>query len=377
MTFHLSDLLLFPAIIQGIFIAAVLVLKKNGNKHINRVLSALVICSAFMLTGRMIYDRFPTDWMLQIAFVPDIIIFLFGPLTYLFVVRLFTKGPAKFIYLHYIPAAVYFLMIAYFFTFGAQQFNLLVTTLAIWDVIFCIETTGLISNLGYSLVCVIFILKYRSQAKEAISFQQPVVAFVRTYLIAIILCQMFWLGSFISTYFIGYMSPIVNYSTIWFSMPFASYIVGYYMIIKPPVFLWNLSINKKGSARMPLLLVDQLKEKINDAIVNQQVYTKEDLTLTELADIVGTSTHNLSWLLNDVYKQSFYDFINALRIEAFISKVEQAEHIQKTILSLALEVGFKSKSTFNKSFKAIYNNTPSRYIKEHYTEMPTKLRYSA
>ncbi|WP_375560005.1 helix-turn-helix domain-containing protein [Bernardetia sp. OM2101] len=84
-----------------------------------------------------------------------------------------------------------------------------------------------------------------------------------------------------------------------------------------------------------------------------------------MAKKLDSSTHDLSWLLNTVYQKTFYDFVNEFRLKEFLSKIESQEYKQKTILALALEAGFNSKSTFNKVFKSTMQTTPSLYIKNY------------
>ena len=55
------------------------------------------------------------------------------------------------------------------------------------------------------------------------------------------------------------------------------------------------------------------------------------------------------------------DYIEDL--EAFLEKIEKKEHKTQTLLSLSMDVGFNSKSTFNKAFKATLQQTPTSYIK--------------
>ena len=63
--------------------------------------------------------------------------------------------------------------------------------------------------------------------------------------------------------------------------------------------------------------------------------------------------------------ETFYDFINHYRVKEFVKKVENQEHLKHTILALSMDVGFNSKSTFNKAFKDTMQDTPSNYIKKH------------
>ena len=376
MSFYLFDLLLFPAIVQGVFISIFLIARRSDNKPVNHALALLMISSAFMLIGRMIFDRFPEGWMYQIAFIPDIIILLFGPLSYIFILRLLTGYQSKFIYLHFIPAFLYSAMLIYFFTAGSVVFDQLVATRKIWEVIFYIETSGILSNTVYLILSFILIFRYESGKKHRLSFEQPVFAFLKVYFGGITLGLCLWIFGYVSAYFFNYYDPFINYETIWYSIPMASYIVGYYMIVKPPIFFWKLNTDKIKTIRLPSYQTTALKERLGKAISEDRIYEKDDLTLKELADSVGSSVHNISWLLNEVYHQSFYDFVNKLRVEEFVTKVKQGEHERKTILGLALEVGFKSKSTFNKAFKSVYNLTPSEFIRQPDLRR-SDMRYSA
>jgi len=64
-----------------------------------------------------------------------------------------------------------------------------------------------------------------------------------------------------------------------------------------------------------------------------------------------------------VYGTNIYDFINELRTKEFVRKVGNKGHLDSTLLTLSLEVGFNSKSTFNKSFKPFQSETPTKFIK--------------
>lgn len=364
MIFYLSDLLLFPAIFQGILISFILLTKRKGKHQVNNILSVLMISSALMLIGRMIYDRFPEQWMVQIAFVPDVVIYIFGPLTYLFLAKLLSQRKLKFTVVHFIPAGIYAMMVTYFFTLGSDYFDHLITTPAIWELIFYIETSGIISNVTYSILSMRLLFQYTNRQKEVLSFDQPVIGFIRVYMTTILLCQLLWIGSYVGVYWMKSSSGLINYTTVWYSMPFISYVIGYYMLVKPPIFLWSYSKKKDENGRLYPDVASQMKSKLDTIIDNDRIYLKQDLTLKELAELINTSVHNLSSLLNDVYKQCFYDFINELRIKEFVEKVSNGEHVNKTILGLALEVGFKSKSTFNKAFKVLHNKTPSEFINE-------------
>lgn len=62
---------------------------------------------------------------------------------------------------------------------------------------------------------------------------------------------------------------------------------------------------------------------------------------------------------------NFNDFVNHHRIKALLQKIEKGEHSVQTLLSLAYECGFNSKSTFNRAFKRATSLNPREYIEKN------------
>ncbi|HTK57241.1 MAG TPA: helix-turn-helix transcriptional regulator, partial [Gemmatimonadales bacterium] len=90
-------------------------------------------------------------------------------------------------------------------------------------------------------------------------------------------------------------------------------------------------------------------------------YRRSQLTLQELADEMGMSTHNLSQVINTQAGKSFYDFINGYRAEEAMRRLRDPKSAHLTILAIAEESGFNSKATFNAFFKRHAGVTPSQY----------------
>jgi AraC-like DNA-binding protein len=63
---------------------------------------------------------------------------------------------------------------------------------------------------------------------------------------------------------------------------------------------------------------------------------------------------------------NFNDFVNQHRIEALLQKIAEGEHSIQTLISIALECGFNSKSTFNRAFKRATSLSPKEYIEKNY-----------
>ena len=92
-------------------------------------------------------------------------------------------------------------------------------------------------------------------------------------------------------------------------------------------------------------------------------YLQPDLSLRQLAEMIDVHPNHLSQLLNEKIGQNFSEFINSFRIEHFKSKAADPSQQHLTILALAFESGFNSKTVFNTFFKKMEGKTPSKYWK--------------
>lgn len=99
----------------------------------------------------------------------------------------------------------------------------------------------------------------------------------------------------------------------------------------------------------------------------QQLYKNPELSLDELANVLNILPNHLSQVINSKEKRNFYDYINQLRIEYFIAILSHPDNKKFTLLSLAYEAGFNSKTSFNRNFKKATGLTPSQYIEKEKT----------
>jgi AraC-like DNA-binding protein len=96
------------------------------------------------------------------------------------------------------------------------------------------------------------------------------------------------------------------------------------------------------------------------------LYKQEGLTISELAKALGFAEHKLRSLINvELGYRNFNDFLNYYRILDVSEKLLMDEHKSTPILTLAMDAGFRSLSSFNKVFKMTHNATPTEYRKNH------------
>jgi YesN/AraC family two-component response regulator len=102
--------------------------------------------------------------------------------------------------------------------------------------------------------------------------------------------------------------------------------------------------------------------QLTELMDKEALFKKNDLTLQELAVRLHTLPNYLSQVINEKEQKNFYNYINTLRVRNFIQNASHAERQYYTLLALAFDCGFNSKSTFNKYFKEVTGKSPTEYF---------------
>jgi ligand-binding sensor domain-containing protein/AraC-like DNA-binding protein len=132
------------------------------------------------------------------------------------------------------------------------------------------------------------------------------------------------------------------------------------------LFHRNKRTNKTTRATRYISDDDQrLINRLDQCMTEKQLYLDCKLGLNELAQEIHLTPNQLSTLLNEQIGQSFYDYVNAYRIDEVKRRLVDPKENKKTILAIAWECGFNSKSAFNRIFKSQTGHTPSEYQKKH------------
>ncbi len=97
----------------------------------------------------------------------------------------------------------------------------------------------------------------------------------------------------------------------------------------------------------------------------QQPFLQSDLKLPDLADMLGISRHHVSQLLNQEVGKTFHAFVNTYRVEEACRRLSDPNYQGYSLLAIAHDVGFNSKTTFNRIFKQHTRMTPSQFARKH------------
>lgn len=124
---------------------------------------------------------------------------------------------------------------------------------------------------------------------------------------------------------------------------------------------------EKNNADVPAVSVNRpdpgLIKNLLAFMEEKKPYLDPELTLSSLAKSLNISRSHLSQLINDGIGENFYDFVNKYRVEEVKRLMIDPQVKNFNLLGIALEAGFKSKSTFNLIFKRFTGLTPTEYRK--------------
>ena len=103
---------------------------------------------------------------------------------------------------------------------------------------------------------------------------------------------------------------------------------------------------------------------------SDKIYLNENLNLREVALHLKADPNLISFILNNHLGGNFYDFVNKYRIEEVKMKLNSPDYKHLSLLGIALDSGFNSKTTFNRVFKQVMGITPTEFQKKSTSGKP-------
>ena len=367
-----------------IFSSLLLVRGIQENKRDSKWLAAFIflgglyICP-FMLGyagwyGRNSYKEF-------LFFVPFQQLFLIGPVFYFYVQTLLDRMKvfSRKDLIHFLPAIIYLIyslvvfivdkLILEEFYFYADDRDK--------DLVFWYQMSGLLSMLFYLFISLRYYQNYRKLSLQEVSFADEIAfKWVKNFAIAFGLILVLRVLFFILNPEWGQFGRKYWYYLCFSILLMYISITGYSNTIRTAI---RLGLSRMGSF-VPLekeeivetnmdttedLALQEWKHKITQLFETEHVYQNANLTLTDLAQQLSTNRNIISRSINQEFGMNFNDFVNEKRAEAVIAKLKNGEHKQNTLLGIALDCGFNSKTTFNRSFKKHTGSTPKQFIEQH------------
>ena len=241
------------------------------------------------------------------------------------------------------------------------------------------QVAGFISLIIYSLFSLRFYFRYKTISYQTVSFADSILFdWVKRFLIALLILLLLR-GLFF----------IINPEWDQFGRKFWYYfcfsILFYYISISgygnalqsilslktALVFGQDVDITPHPESEQPKLQspgdldpvdLDRWKSELEQVMTLEKAYQNPTLTLLDVAQHMNISTKRVSQIINQGFGMNFNDFVNDYRTQAVIDQIQSGNHTIYTLLGIAYECGFNSKSTFNRAFKKHTGLTPREYL---------------
>jgi len=374
------DIIFLLGAVQAFFFG-VLLLDKGNNRLPPKLLLLFFSIMGFVLFEHYLFQRqviFEYPHLMGLTYTFPIIL---GPILFFYTKSLVNENNAisfRDFLLHAIPFLFITTFLIYDFYFLSPQEKLIYyekeTQGDTSSFIYIAEFFINFSIPFYSIVSLLLLKKHLKQIKQSYSNTKNIDLH---WLKIVLICMVF--VSFVSV-LMGLLSDYFNFisfedgdNLMYITLTVIIYFLGYYGIKQKPILSIDNPIlqdettptQKSKYATSSLKDVEKVKltQWLTKSMENEKPYLNENLTLKELADKLETSPNNLSQIINEKFNKNFYEFINEYRINEVKSLLIDPEYSQYSMLGIAFECGFNSKSTFNSVFKQFTGKTPSEFKK--------------
>ena len=107
----------------------------------------------------------------------------------------------------------------------------------------------------------------------------------------------------------------------------------------------------------------KVKNLLELHMTTSKPYLNPELSLPQLAAGINVSPHHLSQVINEQFGRNFFDFVNWYRVQEVKERLTAPQYSHLSVLGIAFDAGFNSKSAFNRVFKNVEGETPTQFKK--------------
>jgi len=367
------EAILYIGISQTLF-AGILIAVKKPRGIANQILSAwlLIICTEMIivLVNETLVELYP------IKILP----YTYGPLLLLYAKWMTTEKPRfdpRYLW-HFAPFFIFLITSLIFIDqrvmHGTDGF-LVRDRFVSFRIVYAI--TFFVSITAYSIATFVEINQHQKRLKQLVSYSTGRITLQ-------------WLLGLSITFYAGYVimfifggidimtgfMPFDPYEISFIGLTILTFLFGVFGFNQPVIFEEVMRSTENGESNN--ILVDPKKyqrsglkkkdiighvEKVESHMKKSKPYLDRELTIYDLSRQLNIPRHILSEIINEHIGKNFYNLVNDYRVEEVKKRLKSDDYKHLTILAIAFDSGFNSKSSFNTIFKEKTGSTPSEYLK--------------
>jgi AraC-like DNA-binding protein len=369
--------------IQGLFLVAILRAYPAENKVPNKFLALFILAFSVIILGvglgaTGLYQTFPHLIRIGAPFLA-----LLGPALLFYITAIRIGKVPSVQYLHLIPFALYVIsLLPFYFSSAEEKIYWVEVAMTTGQADAYINLLFVMHFLGYLIWIYLILIRHSGTASAMkTDLAETDLGWIRSLTSMLLLCGIIAIGMF-GLSAAGVMETLLANYLAGFVMALIVYVMGYRSLITPKLFgdrdypaweyrsswdlFWgHLHFNPKTPVSDQFKKEEQkLLAELQAFMESKKPYRNSDLSLATLSSQTGIPQYQLSRIINGHLEQNFFDFINEYRVKEVCERLSQPDQHRYTILSLAMDAGFNSKSSFNTAFRKSTGLTPSEFKKK-------------
>ena len=362
--YNLLNIFILFGALQGFVLCLYIYQKRDLNRASVRMFLWFLFSLSFlnMMYGFLDLDVF--KYYRPLHLFPFPYKWIIGPAFYFYIKYQFIEtNQIKFNkreYILFLPAIAYGILRLYWFGISINdEDSYRITKVLVESNYFRIQEIILLNfNIILGFLSLKFVEK-RSQEIKILTRVGSSISWLKRFVWVFILINIFALIIFSSdliihkgkeTFLFIYPLLIINVAYI--------YWIGFIGFSKPK-YLFNIFKTNRESSERSI----EIDNKLQLAMQEDELFTNANLSLTELAFKLEIHPKELSSYINEIHQMNFSEYLNIHRIEKVKSLLASEDAKKYTLVTLAADAGFNSKSSFNATFKKVVGLTPSEYRK--------------
>lgn len=361
--------------VQGFLLGLILLHLKGGSRAATRILAALVFVFTLDITEEFIEVAGLMEAVPHMLLSTFTLTLLIGPLLYLYGRYLLRPG-RHFSWkdaLHFLP---FCLVTLYFLPFYLQSGadKILHSTGAYTQDVIRVSMAKGLHLITYLAATIYLMHRYLKRHAAAERSRRVKILWFRRLLYTMLAAGLGTGG----LYYLNVLAGYGGFDSDYFGSLFLTSVIYAYafVAIKYPGALTHVLPARQAEASPAVSgpglpkyqtspLDDEQKRRYLRLIVEymeaERPYRNPQLGREDIARAVSLSAHNVSQIINELLGVNFYEFVNQYRVEEVKQNLNAPEHAHKTLLAIAFEAGFQSKTTFNRIFKQQTGQTPTQF----------------
>ncbi|MFC5196078.1 helix-turn-helix domain-containing protein [Bizionia hallyeonensis] len=366
---NIFNILIISGVVQG-FIFSIIVL--THKKYLTTNTGYLAATVLFLSLSNLQYWIIDTNLEAYYPFFKFTYIpwhWLVLPMFYIYVTKFLFQEKAKLKYRMFLIAPFFIVLLielVYLLTNTTKIGTVKLVSHFERGIYSYLEFASLLFNFIVIYLTYMTIKRFEAKPHEDIIKIKPETSWLKKLIYTGVIICVFWAIGISLVVFFNVNESFVFYP-MWLGMSILVYWIGYLGISKSLKLQELLALRKNREnnvANKHTTSKENAFIELERLIKKEQLFLSPNINLHDIATKLALSEGYISQLINKNTDYNFNDYLNKLRVEEIKVLLTNPEYNHYTNVSIGLECGFNSKSSFYSAFKKFTGKTPASFKKE-------------